>query len=241
MNNNECKLIGGPETYMIQLMLGLLSMSSLYFKRKREYPQRQWNVFKYDVSKQVIGMGVAHMINIAIAILFNRQFKMNDECRWYFLNFFVDTTFGLALNYILLKCSTAHFRKKRYRELIPGEYLPGNYFYNKSFILQLCVWLFIILLSKVVILGIILLPFREQLNSLGKLVLEPVSTNNTLELCTVMIIFPLLFNILQFWIQDNILKGDRHYIDTSLINPSDIEVLNTDTSNILSPSDYSEL
>jgi hypothetical protein len=103
------------------------------------------------------------------------------------------------------------------------------------------VWLFIILLSKVVILAIILLPFREQLNSLGKLVLEPVSSNNTLELCIVMIMFPLLFNILQFWIQDNILKGHRHYIDTSLINPSDIEVHNTDTVNIISPSDYSEL
>ena len=37
MNTKECKLIGGPETYMIQLLLGLLSMSSLYFKRKREY------------------------------------------------------------------------------------------------------------------------------------------------------------------------------------------------------------
>jgi len=241
MNTKECKLIGGPETYMIQLLLGLLSMSSLYFKRKREYPQRQWNVFKYDVSKQVLGMGFAHMINIAIAVLFNRQFKMNDECRWYFINFFVDTTFGLALNYTLLKCSTSHFRKKKYNELIPGEYLPGNNFYNKSFLLQLCVWLFIILLSKAILMGLILLPFRTQLNSLGKGLLGPVSSNHTLELCVVMIIFPLLFNIIQFWIQDNILKGKRHYIDTSLISQSDLEVNSTNTGNILSQSNYSKL
>lgn len=229
-------------TYFIQLLLGTLSLSSLYFKRKWEYPQRQWVVFKYDVSKQIIGMGFAHIINISIAILINNKYKMADECRWYFLNFFTDTTLGLLLNYIMLKSITTYIRRKEYTELIPGEYLPGNSCYNKSFILQMFIWLFIILLSKALILVLILIPFRQPLNDIGRWILSPVSHNYTLELAVIMIVFPLLFNIMQFWIQDNILKGKRHYMDVSLIVPEDIDI---DTEHaggyVIDSGDYAEL
>ena len=224
MNKTEpCRLIGGSETYFIQLLLGILSLSSLYFKRKREYPQRQWSVFKYDVSKQIIGMGFAHIINISIAILFNDKFNMDDECRWYFLNFFIDVTFGIFFNYLLLKHSSKYFKRKNFKALTPGEYLPGNSCYNKSFIMQLGVWLFIILLSKAIVLSIILIPFKHQLDDFGRWFLGPVSHNNTLELVIVMIILPILFNIIQFWVQDNILKGKRHYIDSCLIPTDNLE------------------
>lgn len=241
MNKTEpCRLIGGSETYFIQLLLGILSLSSLYFKRKREYPQRQWSVFKYDVSKQIIGMGFAHIINISIAILFNDKFNMDDECRWYFLNFFIDVTFGIFFNYLLLKHSSNYFRKKNYISLIPGEYLPGNSCYNKSFLMQLSVWLFIIMISKAIVLSIILIPFKHQLDDFGRWFLGPVSHNNTLELIIVMIILPLLFNIIQFWVQDNILKGKRHYIDSSLITDKDLELSESEQS-LSSIQDYTEL
>ena len=57
-------------------------------------------------------MGFAHIINISIAILFNDKFDMDDECRWYFLNFFIDVTFGILFNYLLLKHSSKYFKKK---------------------------------------------------------------------------------------------------------------------------------
>ena len=235
-----CRLIGGSETYFIQLLLGIMSLSSLYFKRKGEYPQRQWAVFKYDVSKQIIGMGFAHIINISIAILFNDKYKMDDECRWYFLNFFIDVTFGILFNYLLLKHSSKYFKKKNYISLTPGEYLPGSSCYNKSFLLQLGTWLLIIMLSKAIVLSIILLPFKHQLNDFGRWFLGPVSHNNTLELVIVMVILPLLFNIIQFWVQDNILKGTRHYIDSSLITTTDLELSDSDQA-LSSIQDYTEL
>ena len=118
---STCKLINGSETYFIQILLGIFSLSSLYIKRNREYPKRQWSVFKFDVSKQIIGMGFAHIINISIAILFNDKFDMDDECRWYFLNFFIDVTFGILFNYLLLKYSSKYFKRKNFKALTPCE------------------------------------------------------------------------------------------------------------------------
>ena len=55
-----------------------------------------------------------------------------------------------------------------------------------------------------------------------------------------MIILPLLFNIIQFWVQDNILKGKRHYIDSSLITDKDLELSESEQS-LSSIQDYTEL
>ena len=238
---STCKLINGSETYFIQILLCIFSLSSLYIKRNREYPKRQWSVFKFDVSKQIIGMGFAHIINISIAILFNDKFDMDDECRWYFLNFFIDVTFGILFNYLLLKYSSKYFKRKNFKALTPGEYLPGNSCYNKSFLLQLSVWLLVIMISKAIVLVTVLIPFKHQLDGFGKWFLGPVSHDNTLELVIVMIILPLLFNIIQFWIQDNILKGRRHFIDSSLITPTDLEFTDTTTTKLVNTADYSEL
>ena len=85
-----------------------------------------------------------------------------------------------------------------------------------------------------------MLPFKHQLNDFGRWFLGPVSHNNTLELVIVMVILPLLFNIIQFWVQDNILKGTRHYIDSSLITTTDLELSDSEQA-LSSIQDYTEL
>jgi len=232
---NNCKLLAGVQTYFIQFLLGFLSLSSLYVKRKLEYPQRQWTVFKYDVSKQIVGMGFAHLINISIAVMIRKQYDMPDECRWYFLNFLIDVTIGILINYYLLETFKRLYKKYSWTSLTPGEYQPSNNCYNKSFVLQLCNWLLIILISKALVLYLIIIPMRHTLDSFGKWFLGPVSHNNSLELFIVMILLPLLFNLTQFWVQDNILKGRKHYIDTCLIQDGQLEV----TGNTVDDNGYS--
>lgn len=219
---NNCKLLAGIETYCIQFLLGFLSLSALYVKRKLEYPQREWRVFRYDVSKQIVGMGFAHIINMSIAIMFKSKYSMSDECRWYFLNFLIDVTAGVAINYLLLNFFKNMYKKYSWTSLTTGEYKASNRCYNRSFVLQLLNWLLIILLSKAIILVLILIPMRNTLDSFGKWFLGPVSHNNSIELFIVMILLPLIFNLTQFWIQDNILKGRKHYIETCLIRPEQV-------------------
>ena len=81
---------------------------------------------------------------------------------------------------------------------------------------------------------------KNILDSFGKWFLGPVSHNNTLELVIVMVVFPLIFNIIQFWIQDNILKGRRHYLETSLLSQDDL--YQPGKKNTVShPQDYTQL
>lgn len=65
----QCKLLG-PFSLLIQSCLGLLSLSSLIYKRYKEYPNRRpWRVWFFDVSKQVFGAIGIHFLNLLLSIL----------------------------------------------------------------------------------------------------------------------------------------------------------------------------
>jgi hypothetical protein len=227
MNDPHCKLLEGTLTYILQCCLGILSISTVYFKWRGEFPKREKKVVVFDVSKQVLGMGFAHLLNISIAIMMTKRITINDECRWYFLNFFVDILFGIPINYLLLKCINNIIKKRSINILETGSYTHSVSCCNKSYILQLFIWLFIVILSKTIILITILLPVAKPLNSFGRWLLGPVSNYPPLELTIVMVIFPLLFNIIQFWVQDSFLRGRKHYMDSCLIPDPDSASFNT--------------
>ena len=222
MTNSKCKLLEGFLTYFLQCILGLISLSALYWKWKNEYPKRQKKVFIFDVSKQIIGMGFAHLLNICIAIMISKKYILDDdECRWYFLNFFVDVLFGTSLNYLFIKIAKKYIKKHKLKFLKIGEYTHAVSLCNKSYFQQVILWVIIILLSKCLILILILIPFHKLLDNFGKWFLNPISHNNDLELTIVMVILPLILNLIQFWIQDNFLKGKKHYIDKCSISDID--------------------
>lgn len=54
-----------------------------------------------------------------------------------------------------------------------------------------------------------IITYSEELNVLGLYVLKPLEPHPKLELVTVMIMIPLVFNILQLWIQDSFLKAKQ--------------------------------
>ena len=207
---SECKLLAGAITYLLQLTLGGSALGILYFKWKREYPRRELKVFSFDVSKQVIGMCFAHILNMAIAVHISGK---EDQCRWYFINYFIDATFGTILNYLFVRLSRYIALRKEWDLLEMGNYQHNSRKINKSYILQLALWLSIILLVKLILYGVILVPGHDNLNSFGKWILQPVSKNSNAELAVVMVVFPILFNLFQIWIQDSFLKGNCHYIE----------------------------
>jgi hypothetical protein len=68
-NLEECKLLSGQFAALLQVLLGLIALSVLVFKRLRETPRRPLAVWAFDASKQMIGAGFAHVANLLIAIL----------------------------------------------------------------------------------------------------------------------------------------------------------------------------
>ena len=218
-----CKLIDGWYSIVIQCVLGCLSFSSLWLKRYLETePKRDYLVFLFDVSKQGIGLFVAHGINISIARLLSNQNKHQDQCIWYFINFCVDVLAGMPLNYLGIYLLRKHSHRCRDPSWQSGHYeeLENNYqqfehktncektiqiFKIKSYWKQLTAWIIIILIVKLIMLGCILKPLSSPLFQAGESILSPVTDNEDVELVIVMIIIPICLNMIQYWIQDNFL------------------------------------
>ncbi|KDO35301.1 hypothetical protein SPRG_00150 [Saprolegnia parasitica CBS 223.65] len=204
---NECKLLSGPFETFIQVSLGLIAMSVLVCKRYFEHPQRPFRVWLFDASKQCIGAGWAHAANLTIAILlvqYSTEKENADECAFYFINFTLDTSFGVALNWFLLHCSVLLARHFHWKALqVPGFY--GNPIQTRVWLIQLGVWLVIIIMTKLII-GRVILWFERPINAFANVLFEPLSDFPRLELVLVMIACPVTMNVVQFWVTDNFLK-----------------------------------
>lgn len=80
----------------------------------------------------MVGAGFAHVANLVIAILLYHYTHDGggdeprvDQCAFYFVNFTMDTTIGVVLNWAFLECLSTLAQKFRWTSLAtPGDY--GN-------------------------------------------------------------------------------------------------------------------
>ena len=221
-----CKLLGGAFAYFIQLLLGVMALSALFVKRCRERPQRPLKVFLYDASKQALIALVAHLFNMLVALLLKAQTHEDaaiaDECGWYFLNFTLDTTLGVALAFAGLQCVEWGARRwarsgsARVRYVCAALQQTGRYGNDPRrpdrnvWLTQCAAWLAIIVLVKL-ILGFIMLILRPTLTDVADNLFLGLrmSAGWKAELAIVMVLCPLGMNMVQFWIQDTFLKADK--------------------------------
>lgn len=219
--SGSCHLLDSAFSLLIQASLGMTALLTLVCKRYLEKPQRPIRIFMYDASKQAIGALYAHLLNIALAMSISHLIHQThvDECLWYFVNFCVDLLLGIPLNYILLLLSNWVAKKKRWNHLQSGEYTPYSNFCNKSYLLQMLVWMGVITITKVLLFYGFIYPLSDQLESVGKQILSPVSKNPKTELVVVMVLVPFSFNIIQFWVQDTFLKGKQNHRSLHHQNP----------------------
>lgn len=202
-----CQLLGDAMSLLIQGLLGVSALGTLVVKRVLEVPKRQFRVFVYDVSKQAIGQLYAHGLNLLIAIRLTQP--EGDQCIWYFVNFIVDVVCGLPLTYGLVWVTNRLAYRYHWTSLLSGEYVQDNSCVNRSYLKQIGVWLLVVTLTKLLLLGLVLVPAQGGLLQLGTTMLRPVTRhdNETLELIVVMVLVPLSLNIVQYWVQDAFLKG----------------------------------
>lgn len=95
--NGECQLLG-PFAIIIQASLGGLALFSLVIKRWRERPQRPVKIWAFDVSKQVMGSVLLHLVNVVLSMLSSGQLTVAAQqydanpCSFYFLNLAIDVS-----------------------------------------------------------------------------------------------------------------------------------------------------
>ena len=217
MIKSTCRLLGGWFAVFIQISLGFLCVGTLVVKRQTENPRREWLVWFMDAMKQGFGSSFGHFSNIYLSVIIANRISGGDECQWYCLAFVMDSIFGTIFNILLL--SILESLLKRYHQscffLKFGEY--GNPPKLAYFLPQLLLWMCIVIVSKISVL-IILAEFYGPLDRVMTYLFESIRSYPELELVFVMIVVPVIFNTMQFWIQDTFLKRQHvRFVHTPLL------------------------
>eukprot|EP00340_Litonotus_pictus_P004998 CAMPEP_0170517020 /NCGR_PEP_ID=MMETSP0209-20121228/3119_1 /TAXON_ID=665100 ORGANISM="Litonotus pictus, Strain P1" /NCGR_SAMPLE_ID=MMETSP0209 /ASSEMBLY_ACC=CAM_ASM_000301 /LENGTH=295 /DNA_ID=CAMNT_0010802153 /DNA_START=407 /DNA_END=1294 /DNA_ORIENTATION=- len=211
-DDGGCELLGNFG-YIIQGILGVMSFAVLVYKRFSENPKRTWKVWFFDSSKQLSSAGMAHIMNVIIAIFLSEQSDNGDSCVWYFINIFIDSTLGMLICLLFLSILNKLAEANNWRSMQSGLYFE---FYVKDgklrnrlkismYAYQLLSWLGIVVVSKI-ILALIQLSINGFLEDFGTTILWPFKNVPKLKLIIVMIFIPVIMNSIQFWVQDNFLK-----------------------------------
>ena len=228
--NSGCKLVGSLFEDFVQLLLGVFALLSLIIKWRCENKEtrRDIKTFLLDGSKQGISSLFAHFANMLLAMGLSDLVLDTDQCAWYFVSYFMDTLLGVGLAYLLLRFLTHLANKYNWQALLEsGNYgnLDNNKLVLKYWSSQLLSWILIIFISRI-FTGLVLYIFRSGFANVANGISTIFKNNPKLLLLFVMVICPGIMNLIQVWIQDNILK--RQKTNNSEINRSLINNMDTD-------------
>ncbi|KAL4403071.1 hypothetical protein ACI68E_000853 [Malassezia pachydermatis] len=208
IDERNCKLFG-PVSIVTQLLLGVVVLGSLLYKRYRERPRRAWRVWMMDVSKQLTGQLIVHMMNVLFSAVGTLQ-DGGNPCSLYFLNIALDTTLGIVIIFHVLKQLTYLFTNVWH---LPG-FVSGDYFDAQDhgqtpsvasrWLRQTGLYVISLIIMKLCVLLLLsILPF---LTSFGNWLLGLFGTHRATQVVFVMALFPMAMNMLQFWLIDSILQ-----------------------------------
>jgi hypothetical protein len=211
-----CSLLPGAYGLLMQAVLFLCVCGVLAYKKAAEGRGRTWFAFLLDSSKQMVGAAWIHALNLACSVAIDRHLSTGgDQCLWYWLNIVVDTTLGVAVEYVLLETFTGCLQ----RGLGDGaaEEFQGGHYYEyagtppeaafrwRRYAKQLALWLLVVSLMKLCMVAL-MLALRETLVTVATWLLRPLEQRPRLKLAVVMILTPLCMNAFQFWVVDDFLK-----------------------------------
>ncbi|EIM21601.1 hypothetical protein WALSEDRAFT_13022, partial [Wallemia mellicola CBS 633.66] len=192
----------GPFALGVQALMGVIVLGALVFKRYREPYRRPWKIWYAlcDVSKQIIGQAFVHGFNLLVSDFFAVHGGENP-CSGYFLNITIDTTIGVLIIYGFMKLFHWLLVTKLHNE----RFRSGHYGKPPSIIswlLQLVVYVLILTLMKLLVaVSLAILP----LFSISDFLLDEISPNA--QVIISMCIWPLIMNVLQFWLIDSLIKS----------------------------------
>ncbi|KAF8656050.1 hypothetical protein AX16_002786 [Volvariella volvacea WC 439] len=203
VDNRSCQLLG-PTALVVQGLMGILVISSLIYKRHRENPRRPWRIWLFDVSKQVVGQMFVHGVNLLVSNVGSNH-TAGNACVFYFLNILIDTTLGVGMIYVMLHFFTYLVSEKwGLKGFESGVYGSPPSF--KYWIRQAAIYVFSLTTMKMVVLGLLLIP---GILNFGEWLLSWTWTEDgdDVQVIFTVGIFPIIMNIVQFWLIDSIVKA----------------------------------
>ncbi|KAI0775900.1 vacuolar membrane protein-domain-containing protein [Trametes elegans] len=215
VDRQSCRLLG-PTALIVQGLMGVLVILSLVYKRHRESPKRPWRIWLFDVSKQVFGQMFVHGVNVLISDVV-AHLSSGNACVLYFLNILLDTTFGVGIIYLVLHVMTYLLTEKchlkGFESGVYGTPPRINYWLRQS-----AVYVFALTTMKLLVVAVF--AALPVIFDVGEWLLTFLGHSDTAQVIFTMGIFPILMNVLQFWLIDSIVKGSGNYAPLSLIHDS---------------------
>ncbi|KAK7696291.1 hypothetical protein QCA50_000945 [Cerrena zonata] len=211
VDQHSCKLLG-PTALVVQGLMGILVVLSLVYKRHRESPKRPWRIWLFDVSKQVAGQMFVHGVNVLISGIV-AHFSSGNACVLYFLNILLDTTLGVAIIYLVLHVSTYVLTEKfNLKGFESGKY--GNPPSMVYWIRQTAVYVFSLTTMKLSVVALFAL--WPGIFKMGEWLLSFLGTDEAAQVIFTMGLFPIMMNIVQFWLIDSIVKASAQNASVAL-------------------------
>mmetsp|Transcript_16670 Transcript_16670/g.21625 ORF Transcript_16670/g.21625 Transcript_16670/m.21625 type:complete len:321 (-) Transcript_16670:300-1262(-) len=209
----QCRLIAGTFAICMQVMLCVISITSLIIKRFLENPRRTWKIWFFDVSKQGFGAGFIHVWNMVLAVIIKNLMEDSpiqsgtDECALYAMNLSIDIFIGTVWLYFLLKIQSRMADHYNWKDLIHlGQY--GNPPQTSIWLKQLGAY-FLVLLTMKTLNATLILSWRHHLDGFYSWIFGSLQPYPKLELIVVMVVMPASLNVIQYWIVDNFLKDKK--------------------------------
>lgn len=239
----DCIVLPGLQGLLVQFLLFCCCVGTLVVKKVREGPRRSWFQFGLDSSKQFLGAGWIHVMNLLCATIMGTHMSEGDECEWYWLNIMLDTTLGVWVEYMLLRILTEAL------DMLLGEggqdFRSGNYWRNGEFqvimyVKQLIVWLSIVSFMKLAMVVLMIL-LAKPLTMAARTVLNPFLEKPMLKLLVVMIATPMVMNAFQFWVTDNFIKKSDSSEDPGSISAPMLGATGASTAGRTSQASSNEL
>merc|ERR1712224_970797 len=126
-----------------------------------------------------------------------------DPCNWYWVNFTLDTTIGVAIVCALLHAQKWCYRKAGCEELANvgdyGEPPRWSLWRRQLFNYQLLV------VMQKILLGTVAFHYRVFLTNAASQLLGPLDDHPRTKLIVVMVITPMILNCFALWVSDNFL------------------------------------
>lgn len=224
-DDGKCELVG-TFSLLTQAVLGVLCILSLIVKRFYEYPlRRTWQVWFFDVSKQVIGAMGVHVFNVLLSILKTLPDVVpndsdcgedcTDPCAWYFLSIVLDCTIGVYVLYLLLSLVSKVCKNYfHFTQIDSGEYGPNPHKPSgKAFCKQLAIYFGSLMLTKLVLYGVVECFETELLWITVHILLAWLDEYpNEFEIFVVMFVVPIFMNCLQLILIDNFIQNQVVYL-----------------------------
>mmetsp|Transcript_69351 Transcript_69351/g.203042 ORF Transcript_69351/g.203042 Transcript_69351/m.203042 type:complete len:418 (-) Transcript_69351:135-1388(-) len=118
----QCTLLSGPWHWLLQVVLLLVSLSVLaikhWWEQHTQRSDRSTARFFFDSSKQLVGAGWMHAMNLLFAQVLASH-TSEDSCEWYWIEIMVDTTLGVYVEFSVMQLvvSCRHWRWEALRDL----------------------------------------------------------------------------------------------------------------------------